>query len=75
MPWSLLDIANRCGWAPLQGPEHVALGSDFDGAISCHTDVTGFPLLTEALLAEGFSESEIQAIMGGNVRDFLLRTL
>ncbi len=57
------------------GLEHVALGSDFDGAISCHTDVTGFPLLVEALLAEGFSESEIQAIMGGNVRDFLLRAL
>ncbi len=59
----------------LMGLEHVALGSDFDGAISCHTDVTGLPLLVEALLAEGFSESEIQAIMGGNVRDFLMRVL
>ncbi len=61
--------------ADIMGVEHVALGSDFDGAIACHTDLTGLPLLVEALQKEGFSEEEIQAIMGGNVRNFLLSWL
>ncbi len=50
----------------LVGPQHVALGSDFDGAVPQPFDVTGLPLITEALLAEGFGEAEIAAIMGGN---------
>src|SRR6185369_1651861 len=33
------------------GAEHVGLGSDFDGAVPTPFDVTGLPLLTEALLA------------------------
>ncbi len=61
--------------ADIMGVEHLSLGSDFDGAIACHTDLTGLPLLVEALLAEGFSEEDIQAIMGGNVRNFLLSWL
>lgn len=61
--------------ADLVGVAHVALGSDFDGAVHAPFDVTGLPLLTEALMAAGFSENDIAAIMGGNVRDFLIRTL
>lgn len=49
------------------GVEHVALGSDFDGAVTAPIDVTGLPLLTEALLAQGFSRDEVARIMGGNV--------
>ncbi len=59
----------------LAGIQHVALGSDFDGAIHAPFDTTGLPLLTEALLKAGLSESDIADIMGGNVRRFLLQSL
>lgn len=59
----------------LVGVEHVALGSDYDGSVAVPFDITGLPLIVEALLNEGFSETEIRAIMGGNVKDFLLKTL
>ena len=61
--------------ADLVGTEHVALGSDYDGTVSVPFDATGLPLLTEALLNEGFAPSEIEQIMGGNVRRVLHRTL
>lgn len=57
------------------GVDKVALGSDFDGAIQTHFDVTGLPLIVNALLKEGFTRSEIEMIMGGNIRDFFLRNL
>lgn len=50
----------------LAGIEHVGLGSDFDGAVPTPFDATGMPLLTEALLAEGLSDTDIAAVMGGN---------
>jgi len=59
----------------LVGVKHVAMGSDYDGAIQAHFDVTGFPLIVEELLKLGFKEQEIAAIMGGNIRDFLLINL
>jgi microsomal dipeptidase-like Zn-dependent dipeptidase len=49
------------------GADHVALGSDFDGAVDVPFDVTGLPLLVDALLAEGLSDDQIARIMGGNV--------
>jgi microsomal dipeptidase-like Zn-dependent dipeptidase len=52
--------------ADLVGVEHLALGSDYDGTIAAPFDVSELAVLTEALLAEGFSEREITAIMGGN---------
>lgn len=52
--------------AELVGVEHVALGSDFDGAVIAVVDASGLSLLTEALLQDGFTATEIQAIMGGN---------
>jgi membrane dipeptidase len=57
------------------GVEHVALGSDFDGATTMPFDVTGLPLVTDALIKEGFPECEIRLIMGGNVVRVLLQTL
>ena len=57
------------------GVDKVALGSDFDGAITTHFDVTGLPLIVNALLKEGFSKEDVYKIMGGNVRDFLLKNL
>ncbi|MGH2407890.1 MAG: dipeptidase [Candidatus Limnocylindrales bacterium] len=50
----------------LAGPERVALGSDFDGALRMPFDVTGLPALTGALLDAGLSRPDVAGIMGGN---------
>ena len=50
----------------LVGVEHVALGSDYDGAISVWFDTSELAALTQALLNEGLSDDEIRAVMGGN---------
>jgi len=57
------------------GVDKVALGSDFDGAIGTHFDVTGLPLMVTALENEGFNRNQIEMIMGGNIRDFFLKNL
>lgn len=51
----------------IAGIDHVGLGSDFDGSVKAPFDTSGEALITEALLAEGFSDDEIAKIMGGNV--------
>lgn len=61
--------------ADMIGVNKVTLGSDFDGALTTHFDVTGLPLIMEALKKDNFTNKEIELIMGGNVRDFLLRNL
>ncbi len=53
--------------ADLIGIDHVALGSDYDGAIPAPFDTTGVVQITDALLAEGLTEEEIARVMGGNV--------
>jgi membrane dipeptidase len=55
------------------GPEHVALGSDFDGATipDALGDVTGLPRLLDALAAAGFTQPELEAIAWGNWRRVL----
>jgi microsomal dipeptidase-like Zn-dependent dipeptidase len=53
----------------------VGLGSDFDGAVVTPFDAAGLPVLTEALLGEGFAEDEVARIMGGNVLRVLQQTL
>jgi membrane dipeptidase len=59
----------------LAGVDHVALGSDFDGAVRVPFDATGIVLVTDALIAEGFSDAEIGAIMGGNAVRLLAESL
>jgi membrane dipeptidase len=61
--------------ADLVGVAHVALGSDFDGAVTTPFDATGLPQVTDALLAEGFTEEEVSLVMGGNVLRVLAETL
>jgi microsomal dipeptidase-like Zn-dependent dipeptidase len=61
--------------ADLIGIEHVALGSDFDGAVATAFDTTGVAQVTDALLAQGFSEDQIRLVMGGNVLRLLTQTL
>ena len=50
----------------LVGIQHVALGSDFDGSVTTRFDTSELTQLTQALMDEGFSPSEIRAAMGGN---------
>ncbi|HSS19795.1 MAG TPA: dipeptidase [Pyrinomonadaceae bacterium] len=52
--------------ANVVGVEYVGLGSDFDGAVAEPFDTTGLVQVTDALIAEGFSDDEIKLIMGGN---------
>jgi len=57
------------------GVEHVALGSDFDGAVTTPFDTTGLVEIVEAMLDAGYSESDIRLIMGGNALNFLQQNL
>jgi len=57
------------------GANHVALGSDFDGAVTVPFDTSGNALITEALIKENFTEEEITKIMGGNVVKLLSESL
>ena len=61
--------------ASVMGVRHVALGSDFDGAVIEPFDTTGLVEITDALLAEGFNEEEVALIMGGNVLRVMSETL
>jgi len=49
--------------------DHVGLGSDFDGAAMPYgmEDASCLPRITGALLDKGYSESDTQKILGGNV--------
>lgn len=57
------------------GIDHVALGSDYDGATAVTFDAGELAVLTDAMLEAGFGEDEIRAVMGENVKRFLLRNL
>jgi membrane dipeptidase len=51
------------------GADHVGLGSDFDGATMPLglEDASKLPRITEALLARGYSEQDVEKILGGNI--------
>jgi microsomal dipeptidase-like Zn-dependent dipeptidase len=51
----------------LVGIDHVALGSDFDGAVTTGFDTAGLINVTQALVDRGFSDEEIAKVMGGNL--------
>ncbi len=52
----------------IAGVEHVGLGSDFDGAVMPFgmEDASDLPQITNALLEKGYSEGDIEKILGGN---------
>ena len=52
----------------LVGPDHVGLGSDFDGATMPvgMEDVAQLPKITEALLRRNYPEVDIKKILGEN---------
>jgi membrane dipeptidase len=51
------------------GVDHVGLGSDFDGAVMPLglEDASKLPTITNALLAKGYSERDVEKILGGNL--------
>jgi membrane dipeptidase len=53
----------------LVGPDHVGLGSDFDGATMPEgmEDCSKLPKITEALMRKGYSDSDIRKILGDNL--------
>jgi microsomal dipeptidase-like Zn-dependent dipeptidase len=50
----------------LVGIQHVALGSDYDGATTVRFDTSQLAQVTQALMDEGFTPNEIRAVMGEN---------
>jgi membrane dipeptidase len=61
--------------ANLVGVDHVALGSDNDGAVTAPFDISGVVEITDALLQEGFTDEEIGKIMGRNTLRLLIENL
>jgi membrane dipeptidase len=51
------------------GADHVGLGSDFDGATMPlgMEDASKLPTITDALLKKGYSEADVEKILGGNI--------
>jgi membrane dipeptidase len=55
--------------AKVAGVDHVGLGSDFDGATMPigMEDASKLPKLTDALLKKGYSDGDVEKILGGNI--------
>lgn len=54
----------------LVGARHLALGSDFDGAVEPPPgldDASRFPEVTRLLVSLGWSDDEVRGVLGGNV--------
>ena len=55
----------------LIGPDHVGLGSDFDGVLNMPDkleDVSKMPAITRGLVENGISKKDIKKILGGNFK-------
>lgn len=52
--------------AEIMGVDHVALGSDFDGATETPWDTRALALITDGLLQSGVPPDDIAKVMGGN---------
>jgi len=55
--------------AKVAGVDHVGLGSDSDGATMPlgMEDASKLPKLTDALLKKGYSDADVEKILGGNI--------
>jgi membrane dipeptidase len=70
------DVAKALAYViRLVGAEHAALGSDYDGGTTVGFDTSALPALTQALIDEGLSDSEIRKVLGENVLRVSSRTL
>ena len=54
--------------AQVAGKAHIGLSGDFDGGggLDGFDDITDFPMLTEKLLAAGFTKEDLAGFWGGN---------
>ncbi|MET0554265.1 MAG: membrane dipeptidase [Vicinamibacteria bacterium] len=69
-------IARAAAYAVrVAGADHVALGSDFDGAVTVPFDATGLPQVTQALLDAGLDDDQVAQVMGTNVLRVLRASL
>ncbi|MFC3629885.1 dipeptidase [Paracoccus angustae] len=59
----------------LAGEDHVSLGSDYDGSVGVPFDAAHLAALTQALLDEDLTETQIAKVMGGNMIRYLSETL
>ncbi len=59
----------------VMGIDHVALGSDFDGAVTTAFDTSELAILTQTMVDQGFTETEIRKVMGENMQAFFLQHL
>ena len=68
----LVQLFDKAG---LDGARHVALGSDFDGAVRTVIDAAGWPRITGALLDAGLTEEQVRLVLGENLRRFFEENL
>jgi len=59
----------------LVGDDHVALGSDYDGATTVGFDTSQLRALTQEMLESGLPKDSIHKILGGNALRVLRQTL
>ena len=67
-PYDWLAVVERA--IELVGEDHVMLGSDFDGGPTLPRgmrDIRDLPMLTEAMLKRGWSETRIKKFLGDNL--------
>ena len=70
------DIARSIAYAIGRiGVDHVALGSDWDGAVPVPFDAANVVRLTDALLTAGLDDTAIRAVMGENALRVLATAL
>lgn len=53
----------------LVGVDHVGFGADWDGGggVAGYEDILMLPKITDRLLKEGYTETDLQKMWGGNV--------
>lgn len=59
----------------VMGVNHVALGSDYDGATTVRLQTSELAILTQTMMDKGFTHGEIRKVMGDNVKQFFLSNL
>ncbi|WP_410216946.1 dipeptidase [Paracoccus sp. (in: a-proteobacteria)] len=70
------DVADAIAAAiEVAGEDHVSLGSDWDGSVDSPFDAAHLSALTQALLDQGLSETQIAKVMGGNMMAYLAEVL
>ena len=71
-PWASIDdvVANIDHVAKVAGIDHVGIGTDFDGigndVPKGLEDASKMPALAAALRKKGYSEADVEKVMGGN---------